>query len=626
MTGFAGRFARDGAPVALSDLEPMAVAAGLRASEGRVCVRASFGIAAADASGFASTAHATVVFDGRLDNRRELAEACGLRIPGPDDEMPDAAMVLAAYERFDDEFASHLNGDFALALFDVRGERVLLARDVMSARPLYHASIPGSLLFGTRITSLLADSRLPAAPDEDGLAELVLDYWSGEERTCFKGISSVPAGHLIVVTRERIEQKRHWAFDTTRQVRYGSFGEYCDVFRSLFATAVERRLRNNRPVAIGVSGGVDSSSIFCQAAALVRGRLPGPRICGVSLVFPSGSAAGEGEFVDDVERASGVPIVRVPASGYRFLDYADEFVRHLESPGVMPHTQHMLLDAARRAGCNVLLGGFFGDQMMADRGYLVDLARRGRWRKVRHDVRALRAWTPEADPGFFEPDLRARLVRGLPPRWLYRLGRRVARPWRERSRYPRWFTASFRQRAAALARTRYVERHQFGSAHAEQYFRHLTAGHYTHSVRCQRAVGEMHGVDISFPFRDRDLVSFLMAIPGEIVNWQGRPKGLLREALQGIVPDAILGRRTKADFTALENRALVNEHADFTRLLEAGGLATRAGFVDSRVLRESLPAMAPGGDEENAGPGWSLTDVVGLELWLKHFFGSPMVS
>ena len=210
MSGFAGRFARDGAPVALPDLEPMALAAGLRARDGRVCVRASFGIAAADAAGFASTAHATVVFDGRLDNRRELAEACGLRMPGPDDEMPDAAMVLAAYARFDDEFAGHLNGDFALALFDVRRERVMLARDVMSARPLYHASIPGSLLFGTRIKSLLADSRLPAAPDEDGLAELVLDYWSGEERTCFKGISCVPAGHLIVVTRERIERKRHW--------------------------------------------------------------------------------------------------------------------------------------------------------------------------------------------------------------------------------------------------------------------------------------------------------------------------------------------------------------------------------------------------------------------------------
>ena len=101
---------------------------------------------------------------------------------------------------------------------------------------------------------------------------------------------------------------------------------------------------------------------------------------------------------------------------------------------------------------------------------------------------------------------------------------------------------------------------------------------------------------------------------------------MLREALRGIVPDAILSRTSKADFTTLENRALANEHADFTRLLEADGLAARAGFVDSRVLRESLKTMAPAGDDNCADPGWSLTDVVGLELWLKQFFGSAVMS
>jgi len=626
VTGFAGRFAREGAPVTLTDMEPMARSAGVPARSERICVRASFGVTAADAGRFASTQHATVAFDGRLDNRDELARACGLRIGGPDDEMPDAALGLAAFERFGDDFAGRLNGDFALALFDVGRDRVMLARDVMSARPLYHASIPGALLFGTRITSLLADSRLATAPDDEGLSELVLEYWCGEERTCFKGISSVPAGHLMVVTRDRIEQQRHWSFDTARRITHRSFTDYCDEFRSLFATAVQRRLRNQGPVAIGVSGGIDSSSIFCQAAALSGGRQRVSGICGVSLVFPAGTAAAEGEFVDEAEHASGVPVVRVPASDYRFLDRAGEFVRHLEAPGVTAHTQHLLFGAARRAGCTAMLGGFFGDQVMADRGYLVDLARRGRWRKVRHDLRELRSWTPDAADGFFARDLRARLVRGLPPRRLYALVRRAIAPWRERSRHPVWFTDAFRRRAAGRARTRFVDRSDFGSTHAQQYFRHVTAGHYTHSVRCQRAAGEMHGVDVSFPFRDRDLVAFLMAIPGEIVNWQGRPKGLLRAALRGVVPDAILERRSKADFTALENRALAGEHREYVRLLEAESLATRAGFVDPRVLRESLRTMTPAGDQYSAAPGWPLTDVVGLELWLQQFFGNAVLS
>src|SRR6185295_20280263 len=95
-----------------------------------------------------------------------------------------------------------------------------------------------------------------------------------------------------------------------------------------------------------------------------------------------------------------------------------------------------------------------------------------------------------------------------------------------------------RARALARASARFDGRRRFATEHGEQYYRHTTAGHYSNSVRCERSAGEMHGVDVRYPFRDRDLVAFLMAIPGEIVNWQGVPKGLLRQALTGVLPDA----------------------------------------------------------------------------------------
>jgi len=129
----------------------------------------------------------------------------------------------------------------------------------------------------------------------------------------------------------------------------------------------------------------------------------------------------------------------------------------------------------------------------------------------------------------------------------------------------------------------------------------------------------MFGVDVAYPFRDRDLVAFLMAIPGEIVNWQGVPKGLLREALKGVLPEAIRERRWKADFTAVENRAVRDGHADLARVV-AERRAVRAGFVDGAVLDRSLHAFATIGDDDGAAPGWRLTDVVGLELWLRNFF------
>jgi asparagine synthase (glutamine-hydrolysing) len=253
LSGIAGVFGLDGRPAAASDVQRMAAASGLPRLQP-----------------WMSPSGAVVWFDGRLDNRDDLAHLCDPPLNQANCALSDARLVLAAYEHDGDRFPGQLNGDFALALLDEQRQQLILARDVMAARTLYYCPVPGAVVFASEIRSLLAHPRVSAGPDEDGLAALVLDYWCDDHRTCFKGIYSVPAGHSIVVTREGIERREHWAFDPARTIRYRSFPEYRDHFRSLFEQSVRRRLRSEHPVAITVSGGVDSSAIFCQAAARSR--------------------------------------------------------------------------------------------------------------------------------------------------------------------------------------------------------------------------------------------------------------------------------------------------------------------------------------------------------------------
>ncbi len=137
----------------------------------------------------------------------------------------------------------------------------------------------------------------------------------------------------------------------------------------------------------------------------------------------------------------------------------------------------------------------------------------GRWLKIRHDLRELAAWMSEVEPGWFDRDFWSFLVRALPPRWLFHVVKRLVIGRRAKTRDPPWFTEAFRERAIQRSSKRFTVAHRFASAHAEQYDRHLTAGHYTSSVRSEHSAGLMHGVDVEYPFRDRDLVAFLMAIP-----------------------------------------------------------------------------------------------------------------
>ena len=268
-------------------------------------------------------------------------------------------------------------------------------------------------------------------------------------------------------------------------------------------------------------------------------------------------------------------------------------------------------------------GSFFADQVLFDRGYLVDLARRGHWMKIRHDLREFSAWMTEVEPGFFEAEFRGRMLRALPPRWLFRAVKQSVDRWRANARYPSLFTKAFRERARACASARFAASERFVTAHAEQFHRHATAGHYVSSIRLETGVGSMYGVDVRYPFRDRDLVAFLMAIPGDIVNWQGVPKGLLRHALSGVLPDAIRDRRWKADFTELTEQSVHEDRADLPRLLSGNcRMRVSAGLVDGTVLEEMLRTISAGDNREGRLPDWRLPDPVGLELWLRHFFGS----
>ena len=275
--------------------------------------------------------------------------------------------------------------------------------------------LPGGVLFASEIKSILADPRVTASPDEDGLAELVLDDWCDEHRTCFKGIYSVPPGHLLVATRDRLTLREHWAFDPAQEIRLGSFAEYCERFRSLFEQSVRRRLRSAHPVAVAVSGGVDSSAILCQAATLLRRESLPVTLHGVALTFAAGTPAGEQEFLRDVETGCGVPIARLPISTMRMLANDDAFARHSEVPGVLWQTDHDVLAQTRRLGCRVILNGFFGDQMLFDRGYLIDLARQGRWLKC-GTIFGIRRVDDRRRAGLFDRELRSRIIRTLLPR------------------------------------------------------------------------------------------------------------------------------------------------------------------------------------------------------------------
>ena len=509
------------------------------------------------------------VFDGRLDNRDELL----LMLDGHPLVRPqcdDADLVMAAYQRFGDTFVKHLDGDFSIGVFDGRLNQLLLARDRLGVRPLCYSRTDGAFLFASNAKAILASPGIEAVPDDAMLADFILSFRSSdlESHTFFEGVQSLPAGHLLVVTPTSATLHRYLDFDTRRKLRLSGWPDYVDAFHHLFAESVRRRLRSATPVAITVSGGLDSAYIFCVAQALLRNaEAHCPGIRGFNYAGQAGTPSDEEVFVRLLEEACGAPIERIPER-LGFMQVAADDVWCAESPIVegLACQAHAGFGTMRAAGAGRLLTGHWGDQFLFDSDYLLDLFRAGRWWLLKQH---LRGW------GITAPRIAARFARSvaadnLPPS--LKVVVRESRPgaaWNSP-----WFTIPFRRLLRERA-THAPASRRSGTSHAHAMYRQSRMPYHVQCMEWNNRTAAAQDIDIAFPYLDADLVEFLMAIPGDVQMRGGVPRGLMRAAMRRVTPDAIPDRHTKGEFTHLANATIEHDFDAITRLLNPSALSVQ---------------------------------------------------
>jgi asparagine synthase (glutamine-hydrolysing) len=565
------------------------------------------------------TSGIVLAMDGRLDNRDELL-ACLSLSPS----TSDAACVLAAYRRWQESFAERLNGDFALALFDPKTQQLLLARDPIGIRTLYYHRTSRLFAFASEIKALLAHPDVPTCPDDDGLADyLLIDArpLDRQETTCFSGISSVVPAHLIRATRQAVEVRRYWDFDTGRTVRFGSFDEYADGFRHHFREAVRRRARSNRPIAVSVSGGLDSSSILSQAETLRRdGALSTSRIHGISYTGAEGTAADERAYLEDLERTYGIVIERFPIEPFIGATIGQgEQVRIVEAPFTdsMWGVTRELHRRAHGSGSRVLLSGHWGDEVLFSSAYLVDLFRGFAWATIRRHLREYRRWFGRAEVRVLARRFVVDLVRHQLPRAfvppLKRIRRRLSK--RRRTCFSDRFLAHalrFADRPASIGEG-------FHSAQARALYLEIRSKYHVHCMEWNNRVSASYGLDAASPFLDRDLLAYLMAVPGDVQCRDGVPRSLLREGLRGVLPDAIRARTWKADFSPVANEGVRKDWSAILQALSSDSAGVRLGYLDAERLRMEVADLCGQLDGPECTASWDLADLYGLEMWFQVF-------
>ncbi|MEV7007729.1 asparagine synthase (glutamine-hydrolyzing) [Streptosporangium sp. NPDC051022] len=538
---------------------------------------------------------AVLVYSGELYNFRELrAELTtrGHRFR----TRSDTEVLLRAYLEWGDDLVTRLNGMFAFAIWDVRREELLLARDRMGVKPLYYHPTPSGVLFGSEPKAILANPLAqPAVIDLDGLRE-IFALSKTPEHGIYRGMYEVRPGQIVRVSRAGLSRRIYWKLEAREHT--DDVDTTVRTVRELLDDIVDRQLISDVPLCSLLSGGLDSSAVTALAMGKLREQgKDGIRSFSVDFVGYSENFTPDPmrdtpdtPYVRDVVRHIGADHTDIVLDSADLIDSTARaaVLRARDVPigyGDMDTSLYLLFKAIREHS-TVALSGESADEVFG--GY--------RWF---HDPVAINGDTFPwlALPGIEEFSGPTVI---LDPDLLRELD--LQRYRKER----------YREALDEVPRLP-------GESGLEKRMREISYLNLTRFVqnlldrkdRMSMAVG----LEVRVPFCDHRLVEYVFNIPWAIKAFDGREKSVLRAATADVLPRSVVERR-KSPYPSTQDPAYEQAlRVEAAGVLDRGTVAA-APLADLDKVRSILDrpdtAGAPG---IRAG----LDGFLGLNAWMEEY-------
>lgn len=542
-----------------------------------------------------------VVFNGEIFNYVELRaelQQLGHRFY----TQSDTEVIVHLYDRYGTNFVDHLNGQFAIALWDQRTRRLVLARDRTGIRPLFYTRANGRLIFASEVKALFA---VPGVTRRLNLAAVgdVLTYWTAlAPETIFAGVESLPPGHVMSIEsgREQLHKYWDWTFPSESPRVDRPIEAYAEELHSLLIDAVRLQLRADVPVGAYLSGGLDSSVI----AALVR-EYNKASLRTFSVAFED-AEFDESSYQRQMAAHLGTDHTSILC---RTGDIAAVFPRviwHTETPVLRtaPAPLMLLSQRVHAEGYKVVLTGEGADEVFG--GY--DLFKEAK-------VRRFWARFPQSR---MRPRMLERLYpylkhspsasRGMTERFYGQGLDQVDHPCF--AHIPRWSTTQrswqfFSSEARAVIGERDFVQHAMSQipAHVATYLpigrdqyveAHTLLSGYLLSSQSDR-VAMANSIEGRFPFLDHRVIEFASRLPPSLKIRGLTEKFLLKRATRNLLPPAVT-QRTKQPYRSPDSQSFfVNGQAvDYVEALLSAERLRDAGYFEPRAV-EKLVAKCRGG-------------------------------
>lgn len=499
----------------------------------------------------------TIVYNGELYNtaelRRELEKDFGF------DTHSDTEVVLKSYVKWGEDCVDRFNGIFAFVIYDEGRKKAFIARDRIGVKPLFFCNKGSKLIFASEIPALLEHPEIPHEIDEKGAAELLL-MAPGRTPGCgvIRGIEEVKPGWCGSYTEKGLELREYWRLRACELNE--SFGQTVEHVRELVLDSIRRQLVSDVPVCTFLSGGLDSSLISSVAAAEMKKNgkilstfsvdyLDNDKYFQKSHFQPN----SDNEYIRKMTEYLGTDHHRFVVDTPELVDALDEAVEARGLPGMADVDASLLLLCREiKSHGTVALSGECADEIFG--GY----------------------------PWFRDKDIR--MTDGFP--WAQSTAYRkrfICDEYASRINAEDYIYSAYRRTADS------AEKLPDDSA-LEGRMREMTQLNFSWFMQTlldrKDRMSMYSGLEVRVPFCDYRIAEYLYNVKWEYKDWQGREKGLLREAMKEWLPEDVLWRK-KSPYPKTHNPAFLE--AVTKRLRER--LAEGGSVLTELVKRDELEKL-----------------------------------
>ena len=535
----------------------------------------------------------------RLDNRADLERRVGCE----GEKLTDLGIVLRAVARHGVRYIPKLLGDFAFLVWDGDTRAAVAACDSLAVEKLYYAERDGIIAFASRAEALALDERY----ELQYLVELAALLGPPRDLSVFAGVRPVLAGTFAVLEQTRLSFHRYWnAADFDVEPAWAnSERDAIETCRLLLAESLRLRLGREGETWSQLSGGLDSSSVVSLIQWLVeRGELQHGLAGTVTYVDREGTGADEREYSDAV-------VSRWRVRNETIVDPPTWHDQHHEPPRtdqprfdfIFYPRNYRLCATVQGSGGRVLLTGWGGDELFqGNMLYFADWLVQGRVWPAMHEMARRSAL---GRVSFWELAYRNALLPLLPRALQYRLVR-------DGCLFPPWLMRPTMRRYRLTPRA--PSAHEYTGRLGHKY-RHAVATKVAALGRLTTRDVLADFLDVRHPFLYRPLVEFALRLPPELRARPHAHRWVLREAMRGILPDAVRTRVGKPGTGEAMAWALATQRARLLPLLQEPILA-QLGVVDGVKLRAEFDAASQR-TRANEYLHTHLLSILAVEAWLQ---------